>query len=543
MFQDFSHIRRHKTQLELVLLSCAVCGIEFCYAAETAFVSPTLLKIGVPVTYMTLIWCLSPIIGFLLTPVLGSLSDRCRSKLGRRRPFIMLFSVGVVLGLLLVPNGETLGVLLGDTYTLQVNGTPSMNNVTVSPPVVTTHSDLVNSSVLHLDVTTERGELINTTSPPEEISHTWSILFTVLGVVMLDFSCDACQSPCRAYLLDVSIPADHHPGLSTFTVMAGLGGSLGYVLGGINWENTGFGESLGGHVRVVFTFVLIIYIICVVLTLTSVREVPLDYLGIPEEHLQKKKTKQEGTKYRKFNNEDSDSEEERETMKHYGSINSTTAQDIKAQEHLNQNHITHHHENNDTPYQGRQNGDHCLAQKTGSPAEVNGGVMNSCTQARPSIAPLPSEVSLKTYLRSIVKIPRSLLVLCLTNLFCWMSLVCYSLYFTDFVGQTVYGGNPSSPPGSPERALYESGVRMGSFGMSLYSLSCAIYSLCIENFVNKFGKLFYSMCIDEKCRIPHTYCGQTSMDIIIKFNEWDNFIVFIHIKCSHCSTFKQRFPH
>ena len=32
--------------------------------------------------------------------------------------------------------------------------------------------------------------------------------------------------------------------------------------------------------------------------------------------------------------------------------------------------------------------------------------------------------------------------LCLTNLFCWSSLVCYSLYFTDFVGQAVFGGNP-----------------------------------------------------------------------------------------------------
>ena len=27
---------------------------------------------------MTLIWCLSPLVGFLLTPILGSLSDRCR---------------------------------------------------------------------------------------------------------------------------------------------------------------------------------------------------------------------------------------------------------------------------------------------------------------------------------------------------------------------------------------------------------------------------------------------------------------------------------
>ena len=31
---------------ELLTISAAVMGIEFAYAAETAFVSPTLLKIG-----------------------------------------------------------------------------------------------------------------------------------------------------------------------------------------------------------------------------------------------------------------------------------------------------------------------------------------------------------------------------------------------------------------------------------------------------------------------------------------------------------------
>lgn len=79
-------------------ISAAVMGIEFSYAGETAFVSPTLLQIGVPHHQMTLVWALSPLIGFFMTPLLGSLSDRCRSKFGRRRPFIVLMSVGVLLG-------------------------------------------------------------------------------------------------------------------------------------------------------------------------------------------------------------------------------------------------------------------------------------------------------------------------------------------------------------------------------------------------------------------------------------------------------------
>lgn len=79
-------------------MSAAVMGIEFSYAAETAFVSPTLLSIGVQHQHMTLVWALSPLVGFFLTPILGSLSDRCRFNMGRRRPFIVLLSIGIFIG-------------------------------------------------------------------------------------------------------------------------------------------------------------------------------------------------------------------------------------------------------------------------------------------------------------------------------------------------------------------------------------------------------------------------------------------------------------
>jgi solute carrier family 45, member 1/2/4 len=74
----------------------------------------------------------------------------------------------------------------------------------------------------------EFTEIIRT----EDASHTWGIIFTILGTVLLDFDADACQSPSRAYLLDVCLPEDHARGLSTFTIMAGLGGAVGYSLGG-----------------------------------------------------------------------------------------------------------------------------------------------------------------------------------------------------------------------------------------------------------------------------------------------------------------------
>lgn len=91
--------------------------------------------------------------------------------------------------------------------------------------------------------------------------HPWGVFLTVLGTILLDFNADGCQSPTRAFLLDISIQGiynkkicnyhswilcsffleDHAKGLSTFTIMAGFGGFFGYALGGIDWDSTVIG--------------------------------------------------------------------------------------------------------------------------------------------------------------------------------------------------------------------------------------------------------------------------------------------------------------
>lgn len=95
-------------------------------------------------------------------------------------------------------------------------------------------------------------------------------------------------------------------------------------------------------------------------------------------------------------------------------------------------------------------------------------------------------VSLVYYLRSIVFMPKSLRMVCVTNLFCWMAHVCYSLYFTDFVGEAVFGGDPKAAPGSEPQIAYAEGVRFGCWGMAMYSLSCSCYSLIIERLIKRY---------------------------------------------------------
>nr|CAH7724768.1 unnamed protein product [Callosobruchus chinensis] len=441
--EDFSHLYRRKTRKELVRISAAVMGIEFSYAAETAFVSPTLLKIGVEHKHMTLVWALSPLIGFFLTPILGSLSDRCHLSFGRRRPFILAMSLGVFLGLILVPNGEYLGYAMGDPKP------PNKLNRIAAHKISATSKNALLKDLNGTDALSGIEAISRPILPSEEpspIYHTWGVFFTILGTVLLDFDADGCQSPARAYLLDVSVPEDHARGLSTFTIMAGLGGFFGYALGGINWDVTFIGKLLGGHVRAVFTLITVIFVICVSYTVTSFKEMPLSLLelkadlseSIPFESSEEGKVKR---------------------IKAYGTLRDDSLEEYAA----------------DGSYQNIQNGE---------PVEEPQAQIQEAP--RKSIVPNPN-ASFLIYLQSIIYMPHSIRMLCLTNLFCWMAHVCYSLYFTDFVGEAVYLGNPIASEGTIERELYESGVRFGCWGMSMYSLSCACYSSVIEKCITMFG--------------------------------------------------------
>ncbi|XP_042206291.1 LOW QUALITY PROTEIN: membrane-associated transporter protein-like [Homarus americanus] len=485
---DYSHIYRRKSRMEMVRISAAVMGIEFCYAAETAFVSPTLLKIGVRHRHMTLIWCLSPFIGFFLTPILGSLSDNCRSKLGRRRPFIILLSIGIILGLILVPNGKAIGLGMGDDWsstpapsTTTTTTTTGLSTEEVSELMTATEPGFLNASTItdvisHMEhpenvSISDAGEVRETRSGYK--SHPWGIFFTIVGTMLLDFDADACQSPSRAYLLDVTIPG---------LLKAGLGGGFGYAMGGINWDATFIGVLMGGHVRAVFTIVTFIFIACVLSTLYSFREVPLEVL--------QKTTKAQLQKGMSTEQQVLDPQSLEEGKVGYGTMGTNTPlrpsslplmnghgvePGAEAQGDVDQSY-------SEKPVGPPTSGD--LLQPAG-PDRVEGTYGRGSRRRRRRSSSTRGNTS--TVSLSIVYMPRSLRILCLTNLFCWMSLVCYSLYFTDFVGEAVFGGDPGAPDGTREKELYEEGVRFGCWGMALYSLSCSVYSFLIEKLVKKFG--------------------------------------------------------
>uniref|UniRef100_A0A8C8THT9 Solute carrier family 45 member 4 n=1 Tax=Peromyscus maniculatus bairdii TaxID=230844 RepID=A0A8C8THT9_PERMB len=203
-----------------VMHGAVMFGREFCYAMETALVTPILLQIGLPEQYYSLTWFLSPVLGLIFTPLIGSASDRCTLSWGRRRPFILVLCVGVLIGVALFLNGSAIGLALGDVPNRQPIG----------------------------------------------------IVLTVLGVVVLDFSADATEGPIRAYLLDVVDSEEQDMALNIHAFSAGLGGAIGYVLGGLDWTQTFLGDWFRTQNQVLFFFAAIIFSVSVALHLFSIEE-------------------------------------------------------------------------------------------------------------------------------------------------------------------------------------------------------------------------------------------------------------------------------
>lgn len=78
-------------------------------ARPPACVTARVSVAGLPEQYYSLTWFLSPILGLVFTPLIGSASDRCTLSWGRRRPFILVLCVGVLFGVALFLNGSAIG--------------------------------------------------------------------------------------------------------------------------------------------------------------------------------------------------------------------------------------------------------------------------------------------------------------------------------------------------------------------------------------------------------------------------------------------------
>ncbi|KAF0880673.1 S45A1 protein, partial [Crocuta crocuta] len=526
---DFGDLHPQRSFRELLFNGCILFGIEFSYAMETAYVTPVLLQMGLPDQLYSLVWFISPILGFLLQPLLGAWSDQCTSRFGRRRPFILVLAIGALLGLSLLLNGRDLGAALAD----------SADN------------------------------------------HKWGLLLTVCGVVLMDFSADSADNPSHAYMMDVCGPADQDRGLNIHALLAGLGGGFGYVVGGIHWDKTSFGRALGGQLRVIYIFTAVTLSITTVLTLVSIPERPLRPPGEKKAAMKSPSLPlppsppvlgEEGAgqpvpchpaaslsssfsspisplspltpKYGSFTSRDGSLT----GINEFASSFATSNIDSVLIDCFTGGHDSYLAIPGSAPPQAvslsfprapdgfyRQDcglgdrreaalatgpdGDVLRVGSLDAPKPRSAGILKRPqTLAIPDAAggggpetsrrrnvtfsqqvanillngvkyeselagsgePSGQPLSVRHLCVTICNMPKALRNLCVNHFLGWLSFEGMLLFYTDFMGEAVFQGDPKAPHTSEEYQKYNSGVTMGCWGLCIYAFSAAFYSAILE---------------------------------------------------------------
>ncbi len=91
-------------------LSFGFFGVQIAYALQSANISRIFATLGADPHSLSYFWILPPLMGILVQPIVGTLSDRTWTRLGRRIPYLFIGATVAVLVMCLLPNAGSLGL-------------------------------------------------------------------------------------------------------------------------------------------------------------------------------------------------------------------------------------------------------------------------------------------------------------------------------------------------------------------------------------------------------------------------------------------------
>ena len=101
-------------------------GLQFGFALQNANVSRIFQTLGANVNDIPALWIAAPLTGLIVQPIIGYLSDRTWTRLGRRRPYFLVGAVLASLALLVMPNAPVLWMAAGLLWVLDASINVSM---------------------------------------------------------------------------------------------------------------------------------------------------------------------------------------------------------------------------------------------------------------------------------------------------------------------------------------------------------------------------------------------------------------------------------
>ncbi|KAL9272512.1 Sucrose transport protein SUC3-like protein [Drosera capensis] len=228
-----------RTSLWSLVLSCTVAaGVQFGWALQLSLLTPYVQTLGIEHAFSSFIWLCGPITGLVVQPFVGIWSDKCSSKYGRRRPFILAGSLMIAIAVIIIGFSADIGYLLGDTKE---------------------------------NCSTFKG------------TRARAAIVFVLGFWMLDLANNTVQGPARALLADVSGPDQRNTANAVFASWMAVGNILGFSAGASgNWHRwfpfltTQACCEACGNLKAAFLVAVVFLTVCTLVTLRFAKEVPQD---------------------------------------------------------------------------------------------------------------------------------------------------------------------------------------------------------------------------------------------------------------------------
>ncbi|KAI3516414.1 hypothetical protein L1887_15329 [Cichorium endivia] len=226
-----------------LILSCTVAaGVQFGWALQLSLLTPYIQTLGIGHAFSSFIWLCGPITGLVVQPCVGIWSDRCSSKYGRRRPFILVGSLMISIAVITIGFSADIGYLIGDTKE-------------------------------HCSV--YKG------------TRTRAAFVFIIGFWMLDLANNTVQGPARALLADLAGPDQRNSANAIFCSWMAIGNILGFLSGSSgNWHRWfPFLKSRAcceacGNLKAAFLVAVIFLTFCTLVTLYFAKETPLP----PKQH-------------------------------------------------------------------------------------------------------------------------------------------------------------------------------------------------------------------------------------------------------------------
>lgn len=114
--------------LRIIEMNIGFFGLQFSFGLQQANMGPIYGFLGADEGSMPLLWLAGPMTGLIIQPIVGAMSDRTDTRIGRRTPYFLIGAIICTLGLFAMPHSTSLWMAASLLWILDAG-----NNITMEP--------------------------------------------------------------------------------------------------------------------------------------------------------------------------------------------------------------------------------------------------------------------------------------------------------------------------------------------------------------------------------------------------------------------------